>query len=142
MYSQKKVFGLSKVVTISEASSIAIHSLVLIARSGESMNVNKIAESMGASRHHVAKIMQRLVKEGYVNSNRGPTGGFSLKIEPEKLTLLHIFEAIEGKLEITPCPLDHPICPFNRCLMGNILQEMTEGFREYMQNKKLADLID
>lgn len=132
---------MSRVVTISEASSIAIHSLVLIAQSGESLNVNKISERMGASRHHVAKVMQRLVKEGFVSSNRGPTGGFALKVLPYDLNLLTIFEAIEGKLEETKCPLDHHICPFDHCLMGNIVQKMTAEFREYMGNKTLADLM-
>lgn len=97
---------------------------------------------MGASRHHVAKVMQRLVKEGFVSSNRGPTGGFALKVAPDELDLLSIFEAIEGKLDETKCPLDHPICPFNYCMMGNIVQKMTGEFRDYMGNKTLSDLMD
>ena len=132
---------MSRVVSISEASSIAIHSLVLIARSNENVNVNQLAERMGASKHHIAKIMQRLVKEGYLSSNRGPTGGFSLKIIPEQLSLLAIYESIEGQLDETKCPLDHPICPFEHCLMGNIVTTMTDAFRQYMGNKTLADFL-
>lgn len=139
--SSQKKDDLSRVVSISEASSIAIHSLVLIARSHENVNVNQLAERMGASKHHIAKIMQRLVKEGFLNSNRGPTGGFSLKIIPEQLSLLAIYESIEGPLDDTKCPLDHPICPFDHCLMGNIVTTMTDAFRKYMGNKTLADFI-
>jgi DNA-binding IscR family transcriptional regulator len=46
---------MSKVVTISEAASIALHGMILIARSEPSINVMQIAELTGASKHHVAK---------------------------------------------------------------------------------------
>ena len=68
---------MSRIVCLSEAGSIAIHSMVLIARSKEIMNVINIAKATEASKHHVAKVLQRLVKEGYLTSNRGPKGGFN-----------------------------------------------------------------
>ena len=67
---------MAKIFSLSEAASIAIHSMVLIARSDKMMNVVKIAERTGSSKHHVAKVLQRLVKEDYLSSVRGPHGGF------------------------------------------------------------------
>lgn len=81
---------MSRIISLSEASSIAIHSMVLIAASNENLNVLKIAERTGASKHHVAKILQRLVKEGYLGSNRGPSGGFFLKRAADEITLLDV----------------------------------------------------
>jgi DNA-binding IscR family transcriptional regulator len=69
---------MSKVVTLSEAASIALHSMILVGRSKKSINVDNIAEATGSSRHHIAKIMQRLAKLGYVGSMRRPSGGFFL----------------------------------------------------------------
>lgn len=132
---------MSKVISISEAASIAMHSMVLIARSEEKMNVMKIAEATGASRHHVAKIMQRLVKDGYLQSNRGPNGGFVLKIDPAKISLLNIYETIEGKIDIATCPMDNPICPFDKCLMGNVVTKMTNNFKDYMSSQILSDYL-
>lgn len=132
---------MSKIISISEAASIAIHSMVLVAGSGENLNVTKISERTGASRHHVAKIMQRLVKEGFLNSNRGPSGGFILKLSAESISLLDIYETIEGKLSETKCPLEHPVCPFDKCMMGGIVTKMTQEFKEYMGKQKLSDYI-
>ncbi|GAP44711.1 MULTISPECIES: Rrf2 family transcriptional regulator [Lentimicrobium] len=132
---------MSKIITISEAASIAIHSMVLIAGAKDHLNVTQIAERMGSSRHHVAKILQRLVKEGYLSSNRGPAGGFTLKKPASDVSLMEIFETIEGKLSETSCPLDHPVCPFDKCLMGNIVTKMTREFRKYMEEQKLSDYI-
>ena len=130
---------MSRIISISEAASIAIHSMVLIASADEGLNVTAIAERMGASKHHVAKIMQRLVKEGFLYSQRGPSGGFHLKKEPGDISMLDIFETIEGKLSETACPLEHPICPFDKCLMGGIVTKMTKEFKDYMSKQLLSD---
>ena len=132
---------MSKVVTISEAASIALHGMILIARSESPVNVLQIAELTGASRHHVAKIMQRLAKNNYLSSYRGPSGGFTLKREPANITLLEIYQTIEGEIEINPCPLDKQICPFDKCIMNNVTNQMTIQFREHMKTQTLEQFL-
>lgn len=132
---------MSKIFSLSEAASIAIHSMVLIARSGKMTNVNKIAEYTGSSKHHVAKVLQRLVKEDYLTSIRGPHGGFELNKSPEEINLLEIYETIEGKLAITECPMENPVCPFNKCILGNVVAEMTKKFRDYLKDSSLKEYL-
>lgn len=132
---------MSRIIALSEAASIAIHSLVLIARSEETMNVLQISAATGSSKHHVAKVLQRLVKEGYVTSSRGPSGGFLMKKDPKEITLLDIYEAIEGKIEITNCPMDNPVCPFDKCLMGNVVSKLTAQFRDHMASQTLEEFL-
>jgi Rrf2 family protein len=132
---------MSKVVAISEAASIALHGMILIARSKPSINVLQIAEKTGASRHHVAKIMQRLAKNNYLTSQRGPTGGFTLKKKPGDITFLEVYETIEGNIEITSCPLDKQICPFEKCIMNNVTNQMTLQFRDHLKKQTLDQYI-
>ncbi len=132
---------MSKVVGISEAASIALHGMILIARSESSINVIQIAEKTGASKHHVAKIMQRLAKNNYLSSHRGPSGGFTLKKAPGDITFLEIYEAIEGNIEITACPLDKHICPFDKCIMNNVTNKMTMQFRDHLGKQTLDQYI-
>jgi Rrf2 family protein len=128
---------MSKLVTLSEAASIGIHSMVLIARTEETINVNKIAEITFASRHHVAKVLQRLVKEKLLSSNRGPGGGFALNKPANKITLLQIYECIEGVIEITNCPVENQTCPFGKCLLGNVLNKITKDLRDFLNLQTL-----
>lgn len=128
---------MSKIFTISEAASIAIHGMVLIARNPEGINAGKIAEFTGLSRNHIAKVMQRLVKSDMLKSVRGPAGGFSLKRDPRSISLLDIYEQIEGPMEESECPLDYDICNFNPCIIGNIVNEMTSEFKQYLNNQTL-----
>ncbi len=132
---------MSKVVQLSEASSIAIHAMVLIARSKEHINVNRIAELTGSSRNHLAKVMQRLVKEGFVRSTRGPAGGFVLNKNMDEISLLDIYECIEGPIEVGHCPLDRPVCPFDKCLMGGIVHDTTKQIKDYFKKHTIKDLL-
>lgn len=133
---------MSRILTLSEAASIAIHGIILVARSDKLVNVNHIAELTSSSRHHVAKVFQRLVKEGFVNSNRGPSGGFSLKKNPADISFLDVYEAIEGRIEITKCPLDKPICPFNKCIFKNVIRDITLDFRKYLEEQTLDQYLE
>ena len=132
---------MAKIFSLSEAGSIAIHSIVLIAQADRKLNVNAISDRTGSSKHHVAKVLQRLVKDDFLVSNRGPHGGFKLKRPADEINLLDVYESIEGKIEITDCPMENPICPFDKCLMSNIIKEMTLRFKEYMDAQKLSDYI-
>lgn len=128
---------MSKIVTLSEAASIALHGIILVAKSDKLINVVQIAENITSSKHHVAKVFQRLVKENFINSHRGPSGGFSLKRKPEEITLLEIYEAIEGKIEVQNCPLEKPICPFDKCILNNVTRDMTEQYKNYLEGQTL-----
>jgi DNA-binding IscR family transcriptional regulator len=65
-----------------------------------------------------------------------------LKAPAESITLLQIYEAIEGKLDEVNCPVENPVCPFQKCLMGNIVKKMTLEFKTYMSSQTLRDFIE
>jgi len=133
---------LSKIITFSEAASIAIHGMVLVARAKHKVNVMEIADAMQSSRHHVAKVFQRLVKENLVESHRGPNGGFSLNKKPGEISLLQIYEAIEGRIEVGACFLERPVCPFNKCLMGNVVNTMIRDYVDFLGRQTLDKYMD
>jgi len=133
---------MAKIFSLTEAAAIALHGTILIAKSKTMLNVTQIADSTGASKHHVAKVLQRLVKDDILNSHRGPLGGFSLKGAPEDTTLLQVYESIEGTIDITDCPVDNHICPFDEhCILGNVANKMTSKFKEYLESQSLASIL-
>jgi Rrf2 family protein len=130
-----------KIINISEAASLAVHSMAMIANSHEMLNVNQIADKTNASRNHLAKVMQVLVKNNYLNSVRGPTGGFNLKVDPSTVTLLELYELMDGSFKGHYCGIEDGKCPFEACIFGNILNNFSAEFLEYLKNKKLSELI-
>ena len=77
----------------------AICLLIMIAHSDEKIPLKSynISKSLGVSDSYLKKIIRQLVVAGLITSEAGKKGGVSLKKSPDKITLLDIFEAIEGK---------------------------------------------
>jgi len=133
---------MSKIINFSEASSLAIHAVVLIAQAkGKAVNVNSISDATGASRNHLAKVMQRIVKHGIVTSMRGPSGGFKLKNDPSEVTLYDVYESIDGPIIIEGCPLGRPICPFEDCIMGGIVNKLTNEMKKYLKKETISNFV-
>ncbi len=133
---------MTRLINISEAVSIAFHALVIVAKSDKRINVIGLANEMGSSKHHIAKVMQRLHKENLVSSSRGPKGGFVLNKKPEELNLLYIYEMINGKIENTSCPMHYPECKYEICVFSNLTKEISSEFVKYLKNHSIGDFMN
>ena len=76
--------------------------------------VNEISEEYKIPRSFLAKILQKLVKAKIVRSYRGVKGGFSLAKQARDISVLHVLEAIEGKVALNLCLTDKKLCNFSR----------------------------
>ncbi|MGB9839194.1 RrF2 family transcriptional regulator [Thermovenabulum sp.] len=124
--------------------SLAFHSMALIAstKDGEFLNVKSMSKKLNASEAHLAKVMQRLSKSGLLRSVRGPKGGFILAKKPEEISLYEIYEAVEGPIKESDCPLGYDKkCFFNDCIFEDILGKLNNDFLAFIKNKKLSDYI-
>jgi Rrf2 family protein len=133
---------MSRIVSMTESSLIGIHSLVILAKKAPvPVSSKSISEWTGASENTILKVMQRLSKQGFVTSNRGPSGGFSLAKPIHTISLLDIFEAIEGKLETGHCLFHQNTCIFTSCLFQNKIQNVAEELRGFLKTKSLTDCL-
>ncbi len=117
---------------MSEASSLALHTMAILAVCPEKLCTRKIADVLRASPNHLSKIMQRLVKAGLVESVRGPHGGFRLVKESYEITLLEIYEVIEGPFKSPDCA----VCS-GSCMMSKMLRKMETDFINLMNQTSL-----
>ena len=134
---------MSNIINMSEATEIAIYSLVLIAGNGREkrLSVNSLAKRINASPNHLHKVMQLLSKNGFISSKKGPRGGYVMNRDPSSISLLDIYEAIEGPISETACPLNRVSCPFDRCIYRGLFTKMKKEFKDYFQNTKISSLI-
>lgn len=131
---------MSRLVHISEAASIAIHSLALIASTERKLNVKTIASILHVSSNHLAKVLQTLARYGYLDSNRGPGGGFMLKKPANQISMLEVYELIEGSVECKFCEIEEGKCPFVSCVFGGKPDQLTEDFTTYLRNTFISQL--
>ena len=130
---------MSNLINISEAASLALHGLVVIARSQPSrINVKVLAEKLNASQTHMAKVFQKLGKANLVRSLRGPAGGFELNKPAEDITFLEIYEIIDGEIILGDCPLGKNHCVFKSCIFDNELTRISTEIYETLRRIKLS----
>lgn len=134
---------MSRVLKISEAASLAMHTMGLLASEPEKVFSNREAASaLGVSEAHLSKVMQRMARGGYIGSVRGPRGGFMLAKPAKDITLLEIFEQIEGPLAPSDCLLASRVCEGGNCILGGLLEKINSQVQEYLSGTKLSDIVD
>jgi len=132
---------MSTVLKLSEAASIAFHAMLFVAENTDGpVSAKTIASALDVSEAHLAKVLQRLAGVGLLRSTRGPKGGFTLGKPAKKITLLDVYEAIEGALSSARCLFGTPICDRKQCIFGEILPEVSKRLREHMATKTLFQL--
>ena len=127
-------------INISEASTIAFHSMALLSKSEKGMSAKKLAEITKFSVNHLSKILHILTRNQYLKSMRGPFGGFVLVKDPETISLYEIYKVIEGELNNFECTITCDDCYFENCLFGNQPHEFNDNFKSYLKLKTLNDV--
>jgi len=132
---------MSQVFKLSDACSIAFHAMTMLAAFPARMiHAREMARTFKVSEAHLAKVMQRLARAGLVKATRGPHGGFELARDSHDITLLQVYEAIEGPLHEQTCLLGEPACAGGNCILGGLLQTINHQVKSYLQNARLSEL--
>lgn len=134
---------MANVLKMSEATTLGIHAMAYLAdhrSDGEPQmhSVHEIASHLNVSEAHLAKVLQRLSHVGHLRSTRGPKGGFTLAREPNRITLLDVYEALEGPFKINRCLFSEPICGRAECIMGGLIEKVGTEVRTYLEQTTLA----
>jgi Rrf2 family protein len=134
---------MANILKISDATALALHSMVHLAINPDVRSTTAgIAEIFEASKHHLAKVNQRLTQAGLLQSNRGPAGGVGLAKDPAEISLLDIYEAMEGSMLCNPCLFGKDACPRPDCVLGTLLPGLARQVREYFEQTTLAQLAN
>ncbi|MCH8027685.1 MAG: Rrf2 family transcriptional regulator [candidate division Zixibacteria bacterium] len=67
----------------------------------QTVKVKDLAKNLDIPRHYLGKVLTELEKKRLVTSSKGPSGGFTLAVNPSSITLYRILAALNGleKLE-------------------------------------------
>lgn len=131
------------ILRLSEAASMAYHALaVLSANPHRFLTAGEISKTISGSEAHLAKVMRRLVRAELVKSTRGPGGGFKIAKPADEITLLDIYESVEGKFRMADCMLDDPCCEENDCIMSSLIRSVSLEVLEFFRSRKLSDFAE
>lgn len=127
---------------VTKATAYGLHALMYMVRHLTQLPATtvEIAKGEGIPAGYLAKVFQQLVKAGFIRSVKGRHCGYVFAKDPEEISLLKLFEALEGGPLFDECPLEYCECggtPENCYLYGQWINA-TRGFKELLQNTSLA----
>jgi Rrf2 family protein len=90
---------------LSEGVEWGLHCVNMLAGlpPGATLPTRALAEFHGLSETYLSKHLQALTNAGIIESLPGPRGGYRLARPPEKITLLAVVEAIDGREPLFRC---------------------------------------
>ena len=106
------------------------------------VTILEVAQGYDISKNHLMKVVQKLVRLGYLESVRGRRGGLTLALPPEQINLGTVVTQMEPSLDLVECfDLEQNTCPIEpACDLKHILYEAQQAFLTSLKQYTLADL--
>ena len=108
------------------------------------ISIKDIAAKQNISGKYLEQIISVLNKAGFVKSERGPQGGYSLKMKPEKYTVGMILRLTEGSLSPVACLDDeNGVCEREpQCATLEVWKRLNDAINGVVDGITLADLVE
>ena len=101
---------------------------------------SELAERIGTTSGFVSQVVTPLVRAGWVRSDPGPTGGYSLTVDLAEVSVLAVIEAVEGETETGQCVLaDRPCSESGSCALHVPWQRARDGLLRELGAVSVAD---
>ncbi|HKX36888.1 MAG TPA: Rrf2 family transcriptional regulator [Rhizorhapis sp.] len=112
--------------------------LYLGARPDRLCSIAEVARGYGVSQNHMMKVVNELVRSGYVESVRGRFGGIRLARAPEEINIGTVIRHTEDGFDLLDCG-NCVIAP--ACGITGVLKEAVGAFLKVLDAYSLADLL-
>ncbi|MFT4113266.1 RrF2 family transcriptional regulator [Silvibacterium sp.] len=108
-----------------------------------SLSAKDIAEAYHIPPQLLAKILQKLTREGLLRSHAGMNGGYTLSRRATDITAFEVIRAIDGPLFITSCVTDSGSCDLtSSCTIKEPLARVNDSISDVLKNIRISDLVD
>jgi len=110
-------------------------------RSSGTASAKELADAYHIPMPMLAKVLQRLVRDGFLVSEQGTNGGYRLARDPATITALEVIRAIDGPIILTACFSAHGVCDLTEmCTVREPLRRVHEGILRLLNGITISDL--
>lgn len=101
-----------------------------------------VSKAENISEKFLESIVSLIKAKGLIKVKRGTTGGYQLAKSPEQISILEIFEALEGPVNLSE-PIDRisPSDELNKYVIHSLWNELNKNITIFLKYKTLADLV-
>ena len=128
----------------SKGCEYAIHALSNISRAEcrSGFAVKSVCKKAGLPEPFTRKIFQTLVKNRILIAKRGPGGGYRFKKDPEKISVLSIVYAIDGKNTFDKCVAKNNQCDSGKnCSLHPMWKKTKNHLINQLKKSTVAELM-
>jgi Rrf2 family protein len=108
---------------------------------GTRASLSELAHTSEVSPAFLSKVLQRLVKAGFIASRRGKRGGFEMLDRGREATLLEILDALDGIPALNVCLMNGNCHRSPWCPAHPVWKEAQDRMREVLGSASLAQLV-
>ena len=127
-------------------SDYALRILTELAEHDDVVDANTLSTSTSVTIRFTLKILNKLVKNGFVSSYKGARGGYKLKLPKEEITLKSVIELIDGPIVIARCLETSEACSLNKdktsCSYHHIFNTISLDVAKKLEAITIADVIN
>ncbi len=126
-------------------SDYALRILTELALYDDVVDANTLSEATSVTIRFTLKILNKLVKNGFVSSFKGAKGGYKLKLPTDKITLKSVIELIDGPIVIARCLETSEACSLNKdktaCTYHHIFNTISLDVAKKLNAITIEDVI-
>lgn len=102
----------------------------------------EIADSVGITLPTVSKILKTLTREGFLSSQRGLKGGYSLALSADEISVADLVDALEGPISLTECSYASGVClQESSCSVRQNWLRINQAIHNTLDNIRLTQMI-
>ncbi len=127
----------------SKTAQYSIQSMLFIAANSSEQNipVRDVARELGLPSSFLSKILQTLSRYGFLNSVKGPKGGFSLSEKGAGSTIAELVAVVDGPMNFDMCLAGFSPCSEeNACPFHHEWKRIREEIRELVNSRDIQEL--
>lgn len=104
------------------------------------VSLKKISEKYNISESYLEQLFTKLRKDGYIETVRGPQGGYLLAREPKDITVGMILRTLEGEIKTSECVSKEVCSRESICATRSIFEKIENSINDVIDNITLADM--
>ncbi len=131
-----------KISAKTEYACIAVMELAVHQHSSEPVRIRSISERHAVPPRFLVQILLQLKGAGIVESTRGASGGYRLKMRPEDITLAQVMDIIDAPVSSGKRSMNQDGIESDAAIVLNRVWDAAEQCRQnFLHNVTFADLI-
>ena len=128
---------------LTKKADYGLISLKHLATRDGSASAKEIADAYGIPLPLLSKVLQKLARTGFLQSEHGTNGGYRLRREPAGISALDVIRAIDGPVFLMSCFTENSECGVStRCNVREPLRKVHEGIQQLLANISIADMCE